>query len=67
VRTSRAPISAATCLAIAYEITTVLWSSGAEAMARQVAAEIGAREVRPQPGNLSETVHVHVVVGSDRN
>jgi outer membrane biosynthesis protein TonB len=52
--------------AIAYQTTTVLWTSGNEDKARQVAAEIGAGDVRPQPGNLSESVDVHVVVGADR-
>jgi outer membrane biosynthesis protein TonB len=52
--------------ALAYETTAVLWTSGNEAKARQVAAEIGAGEVRAQPGNLSESVDVHVVVGADR-
>jgi outer membrane biosynthesis protein TonB len=52
--------------AIAYQTTTVLWTSGNEAKARQVAAAIGAGDVRPQPGNLSESVDVHVVVGADR-
>lgn len=51
--------------AISYEVTTVLWTSGFEAEARQVAAEIDAAEVREQPGNLSTQVHVHVVVGAD--
>lgn len=52
--------------ALNYEVTTVLWTTGNEAAARQVAAEIGAGEVRAQPGNLSESVAVHVVVGADR-
>ncbi len=52
--------------AIAYEVTTVLWTDGFEAEARQVAAEIDAAEVREQPGNLSTDVNVHVVVGADR-
>jgi hypothetical protein len=52
--------------AIAYEVTTVLWTAGFEAQARQVAEEIGATEVREQPGNLSTEVAVHVVVGADR-
>jgi hypothetical protein len=51
---------------LAYETTTVLWTSGNEDKARQVAAEIGAGDVRAQPGNLSESVDVHVVVGADR-
>ncbi len=49
-----------------YEVTTVLWTPGFEAQARQVAADLGAAEVRQQPGNLSERVQVHVVVGADR-
>lgn len=49
-----------------YEVTTVMWTAGFEAQARQVAADIGAPEVRQQPGNLSEQVQVHVVVGADR-
>ena len=49
-----------------YEVTTVLWTSGHEAQARQVASDLGAAEVRQQPGNLSEQVQVHVVVGADR-
>ena len=52
--------------AIAYEVTTVLWTDGFEAEARQVAAEIDAAEVREQPGNLSTGVNVHVVIGADR-
>ncbi len=52
--------------AIAYDVTTVLWTAGHEAEGRQVAQEIGATEVREQPGNLSTAVNVHVVVGADR-
>ena len=52
--------------AIAYEVTTVLWTAGYEAEGRQVAEEIGAPEAREQPGNLSTSVNVHVVVGADR-
>jgi len=52
--------------AIAYEITTVLWTEGNEDAARQIAEDIGAAEVREQPGNLSAQVTVHVVVGADR-
>lgn len=52
--------------AIAYELTTVLWTDGFEAEARQVAEEIDAADVREQPGNLSTNVNVHVVVGADR-
>jgi len=52
--------------ALTYEVTTVLWTAGFEDEARQVATEIGATELREQPGNLSESVMVHVVVGADR-
>lgn len=52
--------------AIAYSVTTVLWTAGHQAEAQQVANLIGAAEVREQPGNLSEQVNVHVVVGADR-
>jgi hypothetical protein len=52
--------------ALSYDRTTVLWTDGNEAAARQVAAAIGAAEVREQPGNLSSAVDVHVVVGADR-
>ena len=52
--------------AIAYEVTTVLWTAGYEEEGRQVAEEIGAPEAREQPGNLSTSVNVHVVVGADR-
>lgn len=49
-----------------YDVTTVLFTPGFEPQARQVAADLGAAEVRQQPGNLSEGVQVHVVVGADR-
>jgi hypothetical protein len=52
--------------ALSYDRTAVLWTAGNEAAARQVAAAIGASEVREQPGNLSSAVDVHVVVGADR-
>ncbi|MGM0617587.1 MAG: LytR C-terminal domain-containing protein, partial [Actinomycetota bacterium] len=52
--------------ALRYEVTTVLWTSGSQAAGQQVAEDIGAGEVRQQPGNLSESVMVHVVVGADR-
>jgi hypothetical protein len=52
--------------ALSYDRTAVLWTAGNEAAARQVAAAIGAAEVREQPGNLSSAVDVHVVVGADR-
>lgn len=52
--------------ALLYDVTTVLWTSGHEQAGRQIAEEIGAAEVREQPGNLSTAVMVHVVVGADR-
>jgi hypothetical protein len=52
--------------ALAYEVTTVLFTAGNEAAARQVAADLGAPEVREKPANLSDQVAVHVVVGADR-
>jgi hypothetical protein len=52
--------------ALRYDVTTVLWTAGFEDEGRQVAAAIGAAEAREQPGNLSGSVAVHVVVGADR-
>jgi hypothetical protein len=52
--------------AIRYEVTTVLWSPGFEAQARQVARDLGIATVREQPGNLSTQVAVHLVIGDDR-
>jgi hypothetical protein len=52
--------------ALTYEVTTVLYNPGNEAAAEQVAADLGGAEVRPQPGNLSTAVALHVVVGRDR-
>jgi hypothetical protein len=49
-----------------YEQTTVFYTTGAEAQARQVAAAIGASAVEEQPGNLSEQVQVHIVVADDQ-
>jgi len=48
-----------------YEQTTVFYTAGSEAQARQVAAAIGASAVQEQPGNLSEQVQVHIVVSDD--
>jgi outer membrane biosynthesis protein TonB len=52
--------------AIAYDVTTVLWSAGSQAAGEQVARDLGAAEVRQQPGNLADSVMVHVVIGADR-
>lgn len=48
-----------------YEQTTVMFTPGFEAQARQIAQQYGFSEVREQPGNLSEQVQVHLVVGAD--
>lgn len=52
--------------ALRYDATAVLWTAGNEAAGQQIARDIGAAEVREQPGNLSASVMVHVVVGADR-
>ncbi|TVR18809.1 MAG: LytR family transcriptional regulator [Nitriliruptor sp.] len=52
--------------AVRYDVTTVLWTAGSEDAGRQIAADIGAPAAREQPGNLSTSVMVHVVVGADR-
>ena len=48
-----------------YEVTTVFYTPGNEAKAEQIAAMYGYREVAPEPGNLSHSVDVHLVVGTD--
>lgn len=48
-----------------YEVTTVFYTPGNEAKAEQLAAMYGYDEVAPEPGNLSHSVDVHLVVGSD--
>lgn len=48
-----------------YEQTTVFYTAGNEAQARKVADTIGASVVQEQPGNLSDSVQVHLVVGAD--
>ncbi len=52
--------------ALRYDVTAVLWTAGNEAAGQQIAREIGAAEIRQQPGSLSTSVMVHVVVGADR-
>jgi hypothetical protein len=52
--------------ALSYASTTVLFNPGYEAAARQVADELGGAVVSEQPGNLSSSVELHVVVGADR-
>lgn len=48
-----------------YEVTTVFYSEGYEAQARQIADAYGWSAVEPKPSNLSSSVQVHVVVGLD--
>lgn len=48
-----------------YERTTVFFSQGHEEAARQIADDHGYAVVEPNPGNLSRSVNVHVVVGED--
>ena len=48
-----------------YEVTTVFYTAGFEAQARQIAADYGWSEVAEKPDNLSDSVQVHVVVGFD--
>lgn len=49
-----------------YEASAVFWGAGGEAAARQVAAELGIADVRPNPGTLNDEVAVHIMVGADR-
>ena len=51
-----------------YDTTTVFWTEGQEAGGRQVAAALGTSEVEQTPAEvrLSDSVDVHVVVGTDR-
>jgi hypothetical protein len=48
-----------------YAVTTVMYTPGNEAKAQQIAARYGYDRVEPQPGNLSNSVDVHLVVGAD--
>lgn len=50
-----------------YTETTVFFTAGDEnqAMAQQVASTIGVGAVEEKPGNLSDSVPVHIVVGED--
>lgn len=49
-----------------YDVTTVFYTAGFEASARQIAAAYGFAKVEQKPDNLSDTVRVHLVVGRDR-
>jgi hypothetical protein len=49
----------------AYEMTTVLWSYTESREAAERLAERFGWQVEPKPENLSTTVALHVVVGSD--
>jgi hypothetical protein len=48
-----------------YAVTTVMYTPGNEGKAQQIAARYGYDRVEPQPGNLSDSVDVHLVVGAD--
>lgn len=48
-----------------YDVTTVFYTPGNEAKAQRIAAQYGYHRVEPQPGNLSNSVDVHLVVGTD--
>jgi hypothetical protein len=48
-----------------YELTTVLWSYTESQEAAERLAERFGWQVEPKPDNLSTTVALHVVVGSD--
>lgn len=49
-----------------YDSTTVFFTDGHEAEARQLADEYGFARVEPKPSNLSSSVDIHLVVGRDR-
>lgn len=48
-----------------YDVTTVFYTAGNEAKARQIAKQYGFKAVEPKPDNLSDSVAVHLVVGRD--
>lgn len=52
---------------VVYAATTVFYTPGEanEAMAQQAATAIGVASVEEKPGNLSDTVPVHIVAGED--
>lgn len=49
-----------------YEVSVVFWGAEGEALARQVAADLGITDVRPNPGTLNDEIPVHVMVGADQ-
>ncbi len=48
-----------------YTTTTVFYTPGNEAKARQVAAQYGFSAVEPAPDNLNPSVDIHLVIGTD--
>jgi hypothetical protein len=48
-----------------YDATTVFYTEGNEDAARQIAAQFGFSVVEPKPANLSSSVRIHLVVGTD--
>jgi hypothetical protein len=50
---------------VTYARTTVFYTPGNEAAARQIAAQYGFTEVDLRPDNLSDSVDIHLVVGQD--
>lgn len=52
-----------------YDVTTVFWTDGQGPGGRAVAAALGTTEARvtPEEVRLSDSVDVHVVVGTDRS
>jgi len=49
-----------------YEVSAVFWGAGGEEAARQLAADLGITDVRPNPGTLRDDLMVHVMVGADQ-
>jgi hypothetical protein len=49
-----------------YEASVVFWGDDGEALARQVAADLGITDIRPNPGTLDAAIPVHVMVGADQ-
>jgi len=49
-----------------YEVSAVFWGVDGEEAARQLAADLGIDDVRPNPGTLRDDIMVHVMVGSDQ-
>lgn len=50
-----------------YDTSVVMYTPGHEAEADRVAAAYGIERVEPKVDNLSDSVEVHVIVGTDRS